>query len=64
VQVEVDASRCCGNGLCVDIAPGYFGWSPDGTLAQLRSAADPGDIPQIEEAAMCCPTQAISLSGD
>jgi ferredoxin len=64
VQVNVEAGRCCANGLCVEIAPEYFGWSPDGALAQLRTAADPADVPQLEAAIVCCPTQAISLSGD
>ena len=64
VRVEVDVGRCCGNGLCVEIAPGYFGWSSDGALAQLRTAAEPADIPEIEEAIVCCPAQAISLFGD
>jgi class 3 adenylate cyclase len=61
LRVQVDRSRCIGAGNCIHVAPTAFTW-----LRGEHHKADVADVASIDEellqeAAMVCPTRAISL---
>src|SRR5205823_9983788 len=61
LRVSVDRARCIGAGNCITIAPTAFDWH-DGDFAK----ADVVDAESVEdellrEAALACPTQAITI---
>jgi ferredoxin len=61
MRVRVDFDKCCGNGMCCGLAPDYFELEPNGDLKLLREEARAEDADVLEQAILCCPTEAISL---
>jgi ferredoxin len=61
MRIEVDFDRCQSNALCMQSAPSVFEVRDDGFLYILQE--NPGeDLRQsVNEAAMNCPTQAITV---
>lgn len=60
LHIEVDHTRCAGNGMCLELAPGVFAhnhW-------RRSEVVDPeGDtLEDVLEAAGNCPTSAITVS--
>jgi ferredoxin len=62
MQIRIQRDRCCGNGLCLDIAPAVF--ALDGR--HKSTVLDPeADTPaRVIEAAEACPCQAIEVLDD
>jgi ferredoxin len=59
MKIEVDRTKCQGYGQCCLTAPAVFELDPDGTAAVIDSAPPEELLDAVEEAADCCPTQAI-----
>lgn len=64
MKIEVDLALCRSYGLCAGVAPDVFELDEEGVLQLLKSDVDEDRRSEMEEAAMMCPTQAISLSED
>jgi ferredoxin len=62
LRVTVDGSACKTYGICHQEAPEVFEVGTDGRL-RFRTYADPQHAAQVYQAARCCPTQAIIISG-
>lgn len=60
MRVGSDENRCALTGLCTSLAPGVFRIDDDARLEVSREF-DESLRPAIEDAVICCPTQAISL---
>jgi ferredoxin len=54
MAITIDADKCIGCGLCVNLAPEVFEMSDDGKAVVINPSADAGDI------ASQCPVEAIS----
>jgi ferredoxin len=62
LKVGVDRGRCCGSGLCWEIAPTFFDIDDDdGIVVLLRDTADDSSRDLLTIAARTCPSGAISL---
>jgi ferredoxin len=61
MRVHVDFDKCCGNGMCGALAPDYFELDATGELHLLREEDRPEDADVLQQAILCCPTEAISL---
>jgi len=66
MRVTVDAEICGGHGACLSTAPEVFRLTDDGYAEVVREFADtdvPGGLEDaVEQAALHCPTKAISIS--
>jgi len=56
----VDRTRCNGTGICVGTAPGHFTLD-EGHRSHPRAATVDADD-AVEQAAECCPTEAITVT--
>lgn len=63
-RVTVDADLCIGTGECVRIAPGAFRIDEARGVSVPRPAAALADRALLEEAALSCPTRAITVGRD
>jgi ferredoxin len=63
MRVVVDFDKCESNALCMAAAPQVFEVRDDGYLYILQE--EPGEELRsvVEEAALTCPTQAITVEG-
>lgn len=61
MKVVVDMDRCQSNALCMAAAPDVFEVRDDGYLYVLVEEPAEDRLPAVREAALRCPTQAISL---
>jgi ferredoxin len=61
VKIEVDLTACRSYALCVGIAPEYFELDDDDVLHILVPNVAPEDEERVREAALVCPTLAITL---
>lgn len=61
-RVTIDTSRCTGIGLCEATAPGFFELGADGLAHLLEEEVDTTRRQELEEAALNCPTQSITVS--
>jgi ferredoxin len=61
MEIRVDLTMCCGNGMCCALAPEYFDLDDDGTVRVLQPMARAEDRDVLEQAVLCCPVEAISL---
>ncbi len=59
-RAEVDHTLCVGVGECIRIAPHAFRYNKE-RLAIFKGTGQGYDTPQLQEAADCCPMQAIRL---
>jgi ferredoxin len=62
MDIRIDLDRCCGNGMCCGLAPDYFELDADGKVQLLRPTAGAEDLDVLEQAVLCCPVEAISLT--
>ncbi|WP_425295899.1 ferredoxin [Nocardia cyriacigeorgica] len=61
LELHVDRERCIGAGMCVLTAPAVFDQDPDdGRVLPARPPAA-ADEPAVREAAMLCPSGAITI---
>jgi ferredoxin len=62
MHISIDRATCQGNQLCLGIAPELFDVDEDG-LALVRVELVTPDLERVaEQAALCCPTQAVQVS--
>jgi ferredoxin len=61
-QITLDRTRCAGIGLCEAISPDVFEIGDDGQLQLLVDVVEPARRQELEEAALNCPTQSITIS--
>ncbi len=61
-RVTVNRSRCTGIGLCEANSPDVFEIGDDSLITLLGEEFDVGRRQELEEAAMNCPTQSITIS--
>jgi ferredoxin len=65
MRVVTDTGRCVGAGQCALTEPAVFDQSDeDGTVVLLTEHVEGDIVPNVEEAADLCPSQAISLVKD
>ncbi len=62
MQVRIRRSECCGNALCVEIAPAVFALDSKNKSVVLDPEAESLDV--LIEAAEACPCGAIVLEDD
>ena len=63
VTVTVDASICCGSGMCASILPEVFRVTPEGIAGILASDTELAQSDAIR-AAKSCPTLCIAVFSD
>jgi ferredoxin len=63
MHVEVSVPKCVGSGQCVVIAPEVFDQQDDGMVILLDDSPAPGHHDSVREAALVCPSAAITLTG-
>jgi class 3 adenylate cyclase len=61
VRARVDRHRCVGAGTCISIAPTAFDWHAGDRLKADVVGADTVTEEQLREAALACPTGAITV---
>ncbi|NMH98209.1 ferredoxin [Pseudonocardia acidicola] len=59
MKVSSVPDRCCGSGVCVEIAPEVFDLDDDGFVQVLAEAPAPEHESATRDAATRCPTMAI-----
>lgn len=62
MQIRIRRSDCCGNGLCLDIAPAVFALDAKNKCMVLDPEAE--TAAKVIEAAEACPCQAIEVLDD
>jgi ferredoxin len=62
MQVRIIRSECCGNALCVEIAPDVFALDSHQKAVVLDPEAAP--LARLIEAAEACPCSAIVIEDD
>jgi ferredoxin len=63
MHVEVNVPKCVSSGQCVLIAPEVFDQrDDDGTVILLDCSPDPEYHDRVREAALVCPSAAITLT--
>ncbi len=62
MQVRIRRGECCGNALCVEIAPAVFSLDSKNKAIVLDAEAAPREV--LLEAAEACPCQAIVVEDD
>jgi ferredoxin len=61
-RVAIDPAKCQGHGRCVIIAPKYFDMDDSGFGVVCHAEVDGGDWPDVDEAVLSCPENAITVS--
>lgn len=62
MEAAVDANKCFGCGLCVDICPVVFALNADNLAAAVVSPVPTAAEATCREAAENCPAEAISIT--
>jgi ferredoxin len=62
MQIRILYKECCGNGLCVEIAPGAFGRDSKNKAVVLDPESETPE--KLVEAAEACPCSAIEILDD
>ncbi|UCA50584.1 ferredoxin [Streptomyces sp. WA6-1-16] len=62
MQISIDHSVCIGSGQCVLTAPGRFTQDEDGYAQVLPREAGDATHQQVDQAALACPVQAITVA--
>lgn len=60
-KVHVDSATCFGCGACISITDKYFDWNEAGYSTAIKEEVAPEDEQVVEEAAACCPVDAIKV---
>jgi ferredoxin len=61
MHVEVSVPKCVASGQCVVIAPEVFDQEDDGMVILLDDSPAPEHHDNVREAALVCPSAAITL---
>jgi ferredoxin len=61
-HVTINGARCQGHGRCALIAPSLFDLDDSGQGLVLLDPVPGADLPDVEEAMLSCPEQAIALA--
>jgi ferredoxin len=61
-HVTINGGKCQGHGRCALIAPNLFDLDDAGQVLVLRDSVPGADLPDVEEAILSCPEQAIALA--
>ncbi|MFB6955991.1 ferredoxin [Streptomyces sp. NPDC001698] len=64
VRVNVDIDRCVGAGQCVLTVSDVFDQDDDGLVTVLVQPSDPATLDAVREAAVVCPSMAITVVED
>ncbi|MFD4612430.1 ferredoxin-1 [Streptomyces sp. CB01373] len=64
VRVNVDTDRCVGAGQCVLAVSDVFDQDDDGLVTVLVQPSDPETLDAVREAAVVCPSMAITVVED
>ncbi|WP_093713031.1 ferredoxin [Actinacidiphila alni] len=65
MRVRVDTDKCCGSGMCVLTAPDVFDQRDEDGIVRLLDERPPEHAwPDVREAAVGCPAQAIEADED
>jgi ferredoxin len=64
VRPRVNPDTCEAAGFCQQVAPEVFRVRPDGIAEAMVEDVPEGLVPDVEEAALLCPTRSIALSDD
>lgn len=60
--IKIDLESCCGNGMCIAIAPQVFDLDDEtGVAFLLNSSVSTQNRAAVQYAIDCCPTAAISI---
>jgi len=59
--IRADREACCGNGMCVALAPGIFDLDDDGVVTVLDPAVTEQNEQVVKETVANCPTAAITV---
>ncbi len=60
ISVHVDARRCEGHGVCIELAPDVFDLEDDDLVIVTNERPGPERAPAVRAAAAACPRQAIT----
>jgi len=60
--LHVDNSRCCGYGMCADLAPDVFALDDDGFVVAKTTEVPDELMPATEDAVYSCPERVLTLS--
>lgn len=63
-KVKVNQDACIGCGACVSMANEYFDFNDEGYSEAIKEVIEDSDLELVEDAASCCPVDAISISDD
>ncbi|WP_319453312.1 MULTISPECIES: ferredoxin [unclassified Mycobacterium] len=61
MRVEVDFALCESNAVCVGLSPEVFDLGDDDQLRIVQPDVTERDAPQVRDAVLQCPRQAIQL---
>ncbi|MGX1675523.1 ferredoxin [Streptomyces sp. NPDC055400] len=61
-EIRVDRSKCCGYGICAEIAPRLFSLDDMGFAQAAPGVLSGSAAEEAAEAAEACPERAITLS--
>ena len=59
--LEVDRSKCCGYGMCVETCPSLFSLDDNGIVVANMTEVPEALLEAAEEAAYLCPAEVISI---
>lgn len=60
--LHVDNSRCCGYGMCADLAPDVFALDDDGFVVAKTTEVPDELLAATEDAVSSCPERVLTLS--
>jgi ferredoxin len=60
-RIVFDRSKCASMGLCEMVAPDIFQLEDDGVMTVLSEVVDAARRAEMEQVAMGCPTQSLSV---
>ncbi len=61
-RISVDRDKCVYLGVCESLSPKYFQLDDDGELVlPAGEQVDDADLPEVREAVLGCPTEALTL---
>ena len=61
-RVEVDQVKCCGYGMCAELAPDVFALDEHGFVLAKRTEIPPELMPATEDAVYSCPERVLKLT--
>jgi ferredoxin len=61
MNLRVDRTKCCGNGICEVTAPTVYVVGDDGQAHVLKDEPSSEEMPVVEDAIASCPTGALSI---